>query len=158
MPTYLTPGVYVEAISAQPGSPEGAREVVAGAVDELLKGSDAFAALDPERRRAVAGAMSEVTTAVMTSSPAAERTPGPADILLAQVDFPAFVGDLVHGVFGAVVGASIEQMNAYADLIAGVATAAGELDGEVATECEARALLTAALFAGVAASASRGGR
>gem|GEM_PF-4759664 len=152
MPTYLTPGVYVEDISSHPGSIEGVRTCTALAVDGLLERSEAFAALAPDRRREIAGGMIEVVTAVMTSSPVAERTPGPADILLGQVDFPDFVGDLVHGVFGAIVGASIEQMDAYAELIAGVATSVGAFGGEVASECEARDLLTRALLAGVASS------
>jgi len=39
----------------------------------------------------------------------------------AQVDFPAFVAGLIDGVFQAIVDASIQQMNAYADLVKGVA-------------------------------------
>jgi hypothetical protein len=40
---------------------------------------------------------------------------------LSQVDFPAFVSALVGGVFQAIVGASIEQMEAYARLVDEVA-------------------------------------
>ena len=46
---------------------------------------------------------------------------GVADSLLGAVDFPAFVAGLIHGVFGAIVTASIRQMQAYAELVAGVA-------------------------------------
>ena len=38
-----------------------------------------------------------------------------------QVDFPGFVAGLLHGVFNAIVGSSIAQMQAYSQLIAGVA-------------------------------------
>lgn len=38
-----------------------------------------------------------------------------------KVDFPGFVADLIKGVFNAVVDASIQQMEAYAELVANVA-------------------------------------
>jgi hypothetical protein len=41
--------------------------------------------------------------------------------LLAAVNFPAFVGGLIEGVFQAIVNSSIEQMRAYIDLISSVA-------------------------------------
>lgn len=40
---------------------------------------------------------------------------------LREVDFPRFVADLVHGTFEAIVDASIQQMEAYAELVAAVA-------------------------------------
>ena len=40
--------------------------------------------------------------------------------LLEEVDFPAFVASLVKGVFGAIVDASIQQMQAYAELVASI--------------------------------------
>lgn len=43
------------------------------------------------------------------------------DALVAAVDFPGFVAGLIQGVFGAIVDASIEQMDAYAALISDVA-------------------------------------
>jgi len=45
-----------------------------------------------------------------------------AAALLQQVDFPDFVGDLINGVFSAIVNASIQQMEAYANLIKQVAS------------------------------------
>lgn len=41
--------------------------------------------------------------------------------LVQKVDFPNFVSGLVQGVFNAVVTASIQQMNAYAEMLAAVA-------------------------------------
>jgi len=38
-------------------------------------------------------------------------------LLLQSVDFPDFVGDLINGVFNAIVDASVKQMQAYAELI-----------------------------------------
>ena len=43
------------------------------------------------------------------------------DALMNDVDFPAFVAALVHGVFNAIVDASIQQMEAYAALVSQVA-------------------------------------
>ena len=42
------------------------------------------------------------------------------DTLLAAVDFPSFVADLIQGLFGAIVNASVKQMEAYAALITAV--------------------------------------
>lgn len=41
--------------------------------------------------------------------------------LIGSVDFPAFVGGLIQNVFQAIVNASIQQMNAYAELLKSVA-------------------------------------
>ena len=43
------------------------------------------------------------------------------DALVSAVDFPTFVAGLIEGVFGAIVNASIEQMQAYERLLASVA-------------------------------------
>jgi hypothetical protein len=57
------------------------------------------------------------------------------------VDFPGFVGGLVQGVFQAIVDASIAQMEAYADLVAGVATSVDEFARENVPGEQARASL-----------------
>src|SRR4051812_4179660 len=44
--------------------------------------------------------------------------------LVKEVDFPAFVNGLINGVFQAIVDTSIEQMRAYAELVANVAKSA----------------------------------
>lgn len=46
-----------------------------------------------------------------------------ADSLLREVDFPAFVADLIEGTFDAIVDASIQQMKAYGALLQEVAEA-----------------------------------
>src|SRR5688572_30122705 len=112
MPTYLSPGVYVEEISLHPGSIEGVRTSTAQFVEETLSRSAAIDRLDDDARRRIADDMTRIVTAVMTSSPAPDRQLGDADMLLQQVDFPAFVANLVKGVFDAIVDASIEQMEA----------------------------------------------
>lgn len=48
-----------------------------------------------------------------------------AEPLMSAADYPAFVAELIKGTFGAVVDASIQQMEAYARLIAEVA---GKID------------------------------
>jgi hypothetical protein len=46
--------------------------------------------------------------------------------LVQSVDFPKFVGGLINNVFQTIVASSIEQMRAYAELVANVAKSAGE--------------------------------
>lgn len=41
--------------------------------------------------------------------------------LVKEVDFPGFVASLIQGVFQAIVDASVQQMQAYAELVASVA-------------------------------------
>ena len=43
-----------------------------------------------------------------------------------EVDFPGFVADLVKGVFHAIVDASIQQMEAYSELLDKAASSMGE--------------------------------
>lgn len=50
--------------------------------------------------------------------------------LVQKVDFPAFVGGLINNVFKVIVETSIEQMRAYAELVANVAKSAGDYMNE----------------------------
>ena len=50
--------------------------------------------------------------------------------LVQNVDFPAFVGGLINNVFRSIVETSIEQMRAYAELVANVAKSASEYMNE----------------------------
>jgi hypothetical protein len=50
--------------------------------------------------------------------------------LVNNVDFPAFVGGLINNVFKSIVETSIEQMRAYAELVANVAKSASEYMNE----------------------------
>jgi hypothetical protein len=54
------------------------------------------------------------------------------------VDFPAFVAALIHGVFNAIVSASIQQTEAYAALIADVAESLDEFMADNITDQAAR--------------------
>lgn len=58
--------------------------------------------------------------------------------LVKKVDFPAFVSGLVNGVFKAVVDASIEQMRAYAELLAACAKTVDEFARDNISDAMAR--------------------
>ena len=65
-----------------------------------------------------------------------------ASALVAGVDFPGFVAELIDGVFGAIVNASIQQMDAYAKLLADVAKSLDAGDSELPKRLGARRLAT----------------
>jgi hypothetical protein len=58
--------------------------------------------------------------------------------LLRQVNFPAFVAELVQGVFQAVVDASIQQMKAYGELVQGVVMSLNDFRDANVTENQGR--------------------
>jgi hypothetical protein len=62
----------------------------------------------------------DVATLISRLSPEGATAKGTAG----QVDFPDFVAGLLNGVFDAVVNSSVQQMDAYAALVANVAKAA----------------------------------
>jgi hypothetical protein len=64
-----------------------------------------------------------------------------ADALVDAVDFPAFVAELIHGVFNAIVDASIQQMDAYAALISGVAASVDDFASDGISDQNARETL-----------------
>jgi phage tail sheath protein FI len=150
VPTYLTPGVYVEELRDHPGSIEGVRTSTATLVERSLS---ALETADDASRGQIGAAMVRILTAVMTSSPRDRDTPGPADVVLATVDFPGFVASLVQGTFAAIVDASVQQMRAYAELLGAVAASVDEFTEDSVSEAQARDLLARALLAGVAAAA-----
>jgi len=153
MPNYLSPGVYVEELRGHPGSVEGVRAAAAEGVDDVLSRSTTFAAMEGDRRVRIAGDVTLIATALLTAAPP-DEAPGHADLFLDAVDFPAFVADLLARTFGAVVDASIEQMDAYAELLADVASAIEDFAEATPSRREASDLLARALLAGVAVSAS----
>ena len=59
-----------------------------------------------------------------------------------RIDFPAFVAALIHGVFNAIVDASIQQMEAYAALMSDVAASVDKFLSEAITDQTARETLT----------------
>ena len=63
--------------------------------------------------------------------------------LVQAVDFPDFVAQLLHGVFNAIVDASIQQMDAYADLVKDLARAVEQFAGNTVVAVRARDRLIA---------------
>ena len=61
-----------------------------------------------------------------------------AAALLQVVDFPDFVGDLIKGVFNAVVESSIEQMESYAELIKPVSDMVDRFDKDGISTAQTR--------------------
>ncbi len=61
--------------------------------------------------------------------------------IISKADFPGFVGGLIDGVFNAVVTASIDQMQAYAELVANVSKSVDEYMRDNVTEDQARDFL-----------------
>lgn len=61
-----------------------------------------------------------------------------AGALLRQVNFPAFVAELIQGVFQAVVDASIQQMKAYGELVQSVAMSLNDFRDANVSENQAR--------------------
>src|SRR5690606_2813632 len=48
---------------------------------------------------------------------AVDRAPGATAAMLQSINFPSFIASLVQGTFQAIVDASIQQMEAYANLL-----------------------------------------
>lgn len=88
------------------------RELVRAGVRHHLSRSPAYHALPGDRQNSLASDLSAISEARL-----ADVEPASLAGLLAAVDFPAFVSDLVGGVFESIVDASIQQMKAYADLV-----------------------------------------
>ena len=61
--------------------------------------------------------------------------------LVDAVDFPAFVSELIGGVFQAVVDASIQQMRAYADLLESAAKSVEDFADDDVDDGQVRAHL-----------------
>ncbi|MFT3696814.1 MAG: hypothetical protein QM831_26975 [Kofleriaceae bacterium] len=58
--------------------------------------------------------------------------------MVGAVDFPKFVASLVQGVFRAIVEASIQQMQAFADLLAATSKSVDQFAGDNITDAQAR--------------------
>lgn len=106
--------------------------IVRSKVKTLLASSRAYQSLPADRRRKIAADMVKVTKYLVSDASSS------ADRLVAEVDFPDFVAGLLNGVFGAIVDASIRQMEAYGKLVAGVAKSLDEFADENMSDDEAR--------------------
>lgn len=98
-----------------------ARAVVRREVRRLLRSSPAFARLSADQGNRLDERITDVVAFLSH------------DVSKA-VDFPKFVAGLIDGVFGAIVDASIQQMEAYASLLADVAKIVDEFVSESESE------------------------
>jgi hypothetical protein len=126
------------------GPEPGTQAIVQQRVDELLSGSPALQALPDDRRQAIVQATVKVAQFIVGGVEAPPASGTMVSGATHPVDFPEFVRGLIDGVFRAVVDSSVEQMQAYGDLVTGVANRihAGELGpGAAAREAVADAIL-----------------
>lgn len=123
------------------------RTAVRPQVRGLLQRSAAYRSLPPEKRRQVAHDTVRVASYLadpdrLVSSEFANPVLSPND-LLAAVSFPSFVTGLINGVFGAIVNASTQQMEAYAELVARASKSVSDFAADTITDGKARAELVA---------------
>jgi hypothetical protein len=97
-----------------------------------------FRRLKDAEQEAVVGSLSRIIDYWVDAADKEVAT----DEFLDSVDFPAFVSDLVQGVFQAIVDASIEQMEAYADLVRSVAQTVDQFMEDNVTDEQAIDYLT----------------
>jgi hypothetical protein len=141
-------------------------------VRTLLESSPAYRALPEDKRRRIAhdtvrvaayladpdGLVSREFRAPLLRAGSSSRASGARAVRLGQtldggttaldalvydVDFPAFVAGLINGVFNALVSASIRQMEAYAELVAGVAASVDAFMSDAISDQAARDTLAA---------------
>jgi len=143
--------------------------IVRRTVRGLLESSPSFRALPPDKRKQIAhdtvraatymadpgGLVSREFRAPLLSAtagkPSGMRTvklgqtlhggTTAFDALINDVDFPAFVATLIHGVFNAIVDSSIQQMDAYAALMSDVAASVDEFESDAISDASARETL-----------------
>jgi len=104
------------------------------AVRALLATNPAFAKLTPKLRTQI----SRDTTLIVDYLVQVRVGTGAFLELIEEVTFPAFVADLINSVFQAIVNASIQQMKAYAELVAAVAKSLEKFRDENITDSQAR--------------------
>jgi len=75
--------------------------------------------------------------------PATETIGRRAGALSDELDFPEFVGSLIHGTWDAMVDSSIRQMDSYADLVAAISKPLAQFRDENVTANQARDWLVA---------------
>jgi len=106
--------------------------IVRQQVKTLLTSSPAFQSLRADKRKQISDDMTKIANYLV-----ADASSG-ADRLVADVNFPDFVSNLLNGVFDSIIDSSIKQMEAYAKLVAGVAKSLDEFANENISENEAR--------------------
>jgi len=112
------------------------KNLVSQKVKALLHRSPAFSQLPVRTQSQIARDTTSIAVYLTKVSK------GTAGKLLKQVDFPDFVAGLVNGVFQAVVTSSIDQMKAYAELVANISKALDEFSNQNISDKQARDFLT----------------
>src|ERR1043165_6849981 len=106
--------------------------IVRRQVKTLLTSSQAVESLPADKRRQIGEDIAKIANYLVADASSS------ADRLVADVNFPEFVSNLLNGVFDAIVDSSIRQMEAYAKLVAGVAKSLDEFTYENISDNEAR--------------------
>lgn len=122
--------------------PKTAVSAVRPQVRDLLGRSPAYRSLPSDKRRQIAHDTVRVASYLadpdrLISQEFANPVLTPND-LLGAVNFPSFVTGLINGVFGAIVNASIRQMEAYAKLVAHAASSVSDFAADQITASTAR--------------------
>jgi hypothetical protein len=118
-------------------------------VREMLESSPAFKQLPPTEQTRLAGRAARAAAFIAQPHRVRGKPLGPctcdADTWwrLQDVDFPAFVSELIRGVFHVTVDSSIKQMEAYAELLKNVERAVDAFAREGISDRSARCWLVA---------------
>jgi len=115
-----------------------AKALVRRATRDLLDRDPAFSSLPASRRDQIARDTIKIA-AYLAELP--KGTDGFGN-RVPEVNFPAFVADLMKGVFDAILKASIDQMKAFAKLIAAVARSLDQFRDQNISDKQARDFLT----------------
>jgi len=129
----------------------GLHDQVRGEVLSLLEGAPAYRELPDATREQIAADMTKVGAFLADKgwlthpAPAGARADEPPALgalreLVKEVDFPKFVASLVQGVFQAIVDASVQQMEAYAELVASASKQVDEFAQDKRSDAPAREL------------------
>jgi len=106
--------------------------IVRQQVKTLLTSSPAFKSLRADKRKQISDDMTKIANYLVADASSS------TDKLVADVNFPDFVSNLLNGVFDSIIDSSIKQMEAYAKLVAGVAKSLDEFANENISDNEAR--------------------
>lgn len=110
----------------------------AGSGDAGSSGGSAPASASSDSPSAGASASTPAASGSPASSGPASRVGDVARATLNAIDFPAFVAGLISGTFHAIVDASIQQMEAYAELLKNVSMSLDKFMGDNISEQTAR--------------------
>ena len=106
--------------------------IVRRQVKTLLTSSEAFQSLPADKRRQISNDMAKIANYLVADAS------GDTGRLVADVNFPDFVSNLLNGVFDSIIDSSIRQMEAYAKLVAGVTKSLDQFTNENISDNEAR--------------------